>query len=87
MSRLQGGVKPPHSKALRALGLVNQRDQLEGFQNTILRALAVGFEVAQDGQGILSGIRRLAQTFFFNVCDLPKARWAKVGARRSGGLF
>jgi hypothetical protein len=47
ISRLQGGVEPPHSKALRASGPrlhvhVNQRDQLKGFENIILRGLAWG---------------------------------------------
>jgi hypothetical protein len=37
ISRQQGGVKPPQSKALRASGLVNLRDQLEGFQDIIIR--------------------------------------------------
>ena len=60
ISRLQGGVEPPHSKALRASGLVNQRDQLEVFQGIILRALAVSLVVAQGGQGILFGIGEAA---------------------------
>jgi hypothetical protein len=42
--------------AFRLHGLVNERDQLEGFQDIILRTLAVSFEVAQGGKGILFGV-------------------------------